>query len=51
MGFPVLYVGDPFVPRRASQSRVARTDIRSGRLLLSESRVGPPALSAIRTLG
>ena len=45
MGLPVLYVGDPFVPRRAKPTRARPAGVEWRRLLLPNPRVRPaPAL-------
>ena len=50
LGLPVLYVGDPFAPRRARFTRAATTNTDWRRLLVPEPRVGPvPALRTSRT--
>jgi hypothetical protein len=52
MGLPVLYVGDPFAPRRARRTRVAGKDFRPQRVQLPEPRVRPaPAMFTVRTSG
>jgi hypothetical protein len=51
LGLPVLYVGDPFAPRRARLSRVATTNTNWRSLLVPEPRVRPvPVLRTSRTV-
>ncbi len=47
MGLPVLYVGDPFAPRRARPTRARPAVVEWRRLLLADPRVRPtPTLRA-----
>jgi hypothetical protein len=41
MGLPVLYVGDPFLPRRAKTTRVSPSHRARRKLLLHEPRLRP----------
>ena len=52
LGLPVLYVGDPFVPRRARWTMAEPTDTDRRRLVVPHPRVRPaPALRTSRTVG
>jgi hypothetical protein len=41
MGLPVLYVGDPFAPRRARPTRAKPASVEWRRLVLPDPWVGP----------
>ena len=49
MGLPVLYVGDPFLPRRAKTTRVAPSHRVRRKLLLPEPRLRPAQPLMART--
>jgi hypothetical protein len=52
MGLPVLYVGDPFAPRRARATRAAALDAGRRMLLMPYPYLRPaPAMGAGRTPG
>jgi len=52
MGLPVLYVGDPFAPRRAKLSQAQRSYTARRSLVLPTPRVRPvPVMTTSRTPG